>query len=205
MGDVLDLGGGEAAEIEAGFATDSAAVGLALDRTRARRGKAGDAAADRFLAAQEGLIADQRHHLREQFRHLRLKHFSERLKVALQLLTVTVGVALVATLGWMALDAARADGVVIKPFTVAPDLARRGVTGEVVASQLLDKLTEITDRAQSSGAAGKFGAGWGQNISIQIPETGVSLASSTAGCARSSAMNRRSPARSSRTLMGRSP
>jgi tetratricopeptide (TPR) repeat protein len=175
MGDMLDLGGGEAAEIEAGFVGDSAAVGLALDRTRARRGKAGDAAADRFLAAQEGLIADQRHHLREQFRHLRLKHFSERLKVALQLLTVTVGVALVATLGWMALDAARADGVVIKPFTVAPDLARRGVTGEVVASQLLDKLTEITDRAQSSGAAGNFGAGWGQNISIQIPETGVSL------------------------------
>jgi tetratricopeptide (TPR) repeat protein len=155
---------------------DSAALGIALDRARSRRGKpTGDDAADHFLAAQEALIADQRHHLREQFRHLRLKHFSERLKVALQLLTIAVGVALVATLGWMAFEASRADGVVIKPFTVAPDLARRGVTGEVVASQLLDKLTDITDRSQSSAAAGKFGAGFGQNISLQIPETGVSL------------------------------
>jgi tetratricopeptide (TPR) repeat protein len=156
---------------------ESAAVGIALDRARARRGKpTGDDAADHFLAAQEALIADQRHHLHEQMRHMGLKHFSDRLKVALQLLTIAVGVALVATLGWMALDAAHADGVVIKPFTVAPDLARRGVTGEVVASQLLDKLTDISDRSQASNGVGTFGAGWGQNISLQIPETGVSLA-----------------------------
>jgi hypothetical protein len=75
----------------------------------------------------------------------------------------------------MALDASRADGVVIKSFTVAPDLVRRGVTGEVVASELLDKLTGISDSAQSGAETGKFGAGWGQTISLQIPETGVSI------------------------------
>ena len=160
---------------------DNGAVGIALDRVRTPGGRgnrkpAGDDAADHFLAAQEALIADQRASLREQMRHMRLKHFGERLKVAIQLLTILVGVAVVASLGTMAFDAARADGVVLKPFTVAPDLARRGVTGEVVASQLLDKLTDISDRSQASNGVGTFGAGWGQNISLQIPETGVSLA-----------------------------
>jgi tetratricopeptide (TPR) repeat protein len=166
---------GEAAP-DAAMVSDSAGVGMALDRARRRRGgKAVDAAADRFLAAQEALISDQRHHLHEQLKQMRLKHFSERLKVTMQLMTIGLGVLAVATLAWMAFDASRADGVVIKPFTVAPDLARRGVTGEVVASQLLDKLTEITDRSQSSAALGKFGTGFGQSLSLQIPETGVSL------------------------------
>ena len=98
--------------------------------------------------------------------------------MAIQLLltALAAGVLVVAGLAWMAFDASRADGVVIKSFTVAPDLARRGVTGEVVASQLIDKLNDITDSAQSSAAAGKFGAGFGQNISsCRFPETGVSL------------------------------
>jgi len=162
-----------AASLDAG--AGAAAVELALARARGRRGRGGDPLAERFLARQDELAAKQLSHLDEQFRHLRLKHFSDRLRVAIQLLTIGVGVAVVASLGWMAFDASRADGVVIKPFTVAPDLARRGVTGEVVASQLLDKLTDISDHSQASNGVGSFGAGWGQNISLQIPETGVSL------------------------------
>ncbi len=153
----------------------SAAVTVALERARRRRGAAGDAAEQRLLTAHEALISDQRHHLHEQLKQMRLKHFSERLKVTLQLMTIGLGVAVVAAVAWMAFDASGADGVVIKPFTVAPDLGRRGVTGEVVASQLLDKLTDITDRSQSSAALGKFGTGFGQSLSLQIPETGVSL------------------------------
>ena len=175
MAELFGSDDGDAEAPSAAAETGSAAAAVAFDRLRRRKRGSADAAEQRFLDEQSALIADQRLYLHEQFRHLRLKHFSERLKVALQLLTIAVGVGLVATLGCMAIDAARADGVVIKPFTVAPDLARRGVTGEVVASQLLDKLTAITDSAQSSAAAGKFGAGWGQNISLQIPETGVSL------------------------------
>ena len=173
MGESLESEAADEAQASAEGAS-TAAVELALRRV-GRRGKAGEAAADRFLARQDELAAKQLHQMDEQFRHQRLKHFSERLKVAIQMLTLAAGVAVVAALGWMAIDASRADGVVIKSFTVAPDLARRGVTGEVVASQLLDKLTGITDSAQSSAAAGKFGAGFGQNISLQIPETGVSL------------------------------
>ena len=173
MGEFLEADGETAAE--AAFQTDAAGVGLAMDRARARRGGKGDEATDRFLAAQEALIAKQGHHLDAQFRILGLDHWSKRLRLALQALTILAATLALSAVGWMAVGAAHADGVVIKAFAVAPDLARRGVTGEVVASQLLDKLTDITDQAQSSVASGKFGAGWGQNISIQIPETGVSL------------------------------
>ena len=158
----------------AAIAADSAAIDLALKR--AGKGRKGDALADRFLARQDQLAAKQLHHLDEQFRHLRLKHFSDRLRVTIQLMTIGLGVAVVAALAWMAIDASRAEGVVIKPFAVAPDLARRGVTGEVVASQLLDKLTGITERARLGRTTGRFAAGWGQSVAIQIPETGVSLA-----------------------------
>ena len=156
-------------------AADSAAVGVALDRLRRKKRGSADEAEQRFLAEQSALISDQREHLREQLKQMRLKHFGERLKVTIQMMTIALGMAIVAGLGWMAVDAGRANGVVIKPFAVAPDLARRGITGEVVASQLLDKLTDITDVARSSTANGKFGAGFGQTISLQIPETGVSL------------------------------
>ena len=33
------------------------------------------------------------------------------------------------------------QGPVIEPFSVPPDMASRGLTGEVVAGQMLDKLT----------------------------------------------------------------
>ncbi len=172
MAEMFDADGAEAAAVEA----DSTALGIALDRARSRRRSPGsEAAADRLLAAQETLIAAQGHHLTAQSRTLVLDHWSKRLRLALQVMTIAAALALAAALSWMALDAARANGVVIKPFSVAPDLARRGVTGEVLASELLDKLTDISDRSQASNGVGAFGAGWGQNISLQIPETGLNL------------------------------
>jgi len=165
------------AEASPAVQTDATAVAIALDRAR-RRGKTpagGGDEVDRFLSKQEGLIDDQRAHLHEQMAHMRLRHSLDRLRYITQASALVIGAIIVIGIGWMAFDASRANGVVIKPFSVSPDLARRGVTGEVVASQLLDKLTDITDRSQTSAASGKFGAGWGQNISLQIPETGVSL------------------------------
>src|SRR5689334_24323465 len=37
----------------------------------------------------------------------------------------------------------RSDGLVIESFSVPPDLAERGLTGQVVAGELLDRLTEL--------------------------------------------------------------
>ena len=160
---------------EAGLAGDGGAVAYALEHAGRRHGKRADDAVDGLLEDQRALITEQRHHLLAQSRTLALDHWSKRLRLALQAMTFAAGLLVVAGLAWMAIEASRADGVVIKPFTVAPDLAHRGVTGEVLASQLMDKLTGISVKSQSSAATGKFGAGWGQSLSLQIPETGVNL------------------------------
>jgi Tfp pilus assembly protein PilF len=177
MGEVLDLDGGEAAQGEATFETDSAAVAIALERARTRRRKtpAGETEADRFLAAQEGLIADQRRHLHEQLRHLGLKLWSERLKLGLQALTILVGVFAVGVAASMAWAAHEADGLVIKPFSMPPALAQRGVTGEAVANKIMDRLSTMAEIARPSERQKTVDADWGEHISIEIPETGVSL------------------------------
>ena len=175
MADVLDLGGGEAAEAEAGFAADSAAVGLALERTRARRGKAADTAADRFLERQEQLIARQMRHLDEQLRTAALDRWFKRLKLAFQVLTILVGLLVLGVVASMAWDAHEADGIVIKPFSMPPALAQRGVTGEAVASKIMDGLSTMAEIARPSERQKTVDADWGQHISIEIPETGVSL------------------------------
>ena len=168
-----EAAGDRASSLDSG--AGSAAVGLALDRARGKRGKAADPVADRFLERQEELVAKQLHHLDEQFRHLRLKHFSDRLRVTIQLMTILVGATVAAILGWMAFDASRADGIVIKPFTVPPSLSARGVTGETVASKVMDSLSAMAEIARPSERQKSVDADWGQHIAIEIPETGVSL------------------------------
>ncbi len=173
MGEFLEPEG-EAAP-DASLSSDSAAVGIALDRARGRRGKAADPIADRFLARQEELAAKQLHHLDEQFRHLRVRALSERLKVTVQVLTILVGLLVLGSVGLMAWEATRADGLVIKAFSVPPAMAARGVTGEALAAETMDRLNGISDAAVSAETQRSVSGDWGHDISIQIPETGVSL------------------------------
>ncbi len=56
-----------------------------------------------------------------------------------------------------------------------PDLAQRGLTGQVVAKQVLDKLTEMQALTQTMRAAGSYKNNWGAELKVEIPETGVSL------------------------------
>jgi tetratricopeptide (TPR) repeat protein len=151
------------------------AVSLALDRARARKGKAGDELVDRFLARQDDLAAEQLHHLQEQFRHLRLKYFGDRMRIGLQILAVVFGVAVAAGLGGLVWQAAGADGLVIKPFSVPPDLAQRGLTGEAAAGELLDRLDAIEGQSRTSVVTKRVSADWGKDVSIAIPQTGMSL------------------------------
>ncbi len=146
---------------------DPAAIALAL-------GSASRTKADRFLEEQTQLVMDQRHHLREQFKQLRPGLWEKRLGVILRVATAVVGIAVATRLGVMVWDAARSKGLVIEPFSVPPDLAARGITGDVVASQMIDKLTEMTTH-ELSRAVQSYANNWGDNIKVEIPETGVSI------------------------------
>jgi len=49
------------------------------------------------------------------------------------------------------------------------------VTGEAVASQVMDRLSVMAETSRSSEQQKSIDAAWGEHISIAIPETGVSL------------------------------
>jgi tetratricopeptide (TPR) repeat protein len=123
-------------------------------------------------------LAEQRHHIAAQFapqmRQLYLGIWEKRMGVLLRVATAVVGIAVATALGAMVWDAAHSKGLMIEPFSVPADMAGRGLTGQVIASQMIDKLTEMASH-ESSRAVQSYANNWGDNIRVEIPETGVSI------------------------------
>ena len=72
-------------------------------------------------------------------------------------------------------SASRADGIVLVPFEVPPALVERGVTGIVVASQILDRLAAMQAETSSIRPASSYGDDWSGNIKVELPYAGVSI------------------------------
>ena len=153
---------------EASGAGSGAAAALALNGASREE-------ADAFLREQRALAADQRHHLHEQFKHLRLSIWEKRTGVLLRAATTIVGVAVAVFFGLMVWDAARSSGLIVEPFAVPADMAANGLTGQVVASQMLDKLSAMQAANYSSRPPQPYENNWGDNLKVEIPETGVSI------------------------------
>ncbi|MGN6149678.1 MAG: hypothetical protein ACTHPD_14150 [Rhizomicrobium sp.] len=132
--------------------------------------KGGDSGgvASRFLAAKTEV-------LQKQLEQLHLSHFREwlyasaEIVVGLVILLIFVGIA---SAVW---SAAHDNGLVIESFSVPTDMSNRGLTGEVVAARLLDRLSHLQAQTVSSRAASSYANDWGKDIKVQIPETGVSI------------------------------
>jgi tetratricopeptide (TPR) repeat protein len=54
-------------------------------------------------------------------------------------------------------------------------MAARGLTGQAVAAQLQDKLAAMQNATKSARPAESYANNWGNDIKVQIPETGVSI------------------------------
>lgn len=165
------------APIESGKAgAEAAAAALALARAK---GSSLDATAEAFLAKQARLTELQIESLHEERRltleHLRWRAFSDRMKAILQVMVASLGLALAAGMVWMAWSASQERGLMIEPFSVPPDLAQRGLTGQVVASMLLDHLGEMQNATVSARDPSTYANNWNDEIKVQIPETGVSV------------------------------
>ncbi len=98
-----------------------------------------------------------------------------RAAFGLKLLMGLAGLAAAALLGFALWDASQARGLVIEAFSTPPDLAAKGLTGEVAAAQVVDRLSAIQATVTSSRAAETYTTNWGSDLSVQIPQTGVSV------------------------------
>jgi tetratricopeptide (TPR) repeat protein len=163
-----------------GPSVDPVAVALALGGARPEDAKA-------FLEKQSHLADEQialtrlqakelAHELKLRHWSLLVRHLSGLLKLTLEVGLAVAAVALASFLGAALWNAAHADGLVIESFSVPPDLAERGLTGQVIAGELLDRLTEINQSTLSARTGKSYAANWGDEIKVEIPETGISVA-----------------------------
>ncbi len=132
-----------------------------------------------LLAKQSAMLDVQMEDLHEQrvlqISHLRLRRWGEWLSLILRGLSVAGGIAVAFALAVVVWQARNASGIIIAPFSVPPDLAATGLTGDVVANRMLDRLAELQEQTDSARAPETFRNAGEDEIRVEIPETGVSL------------------------------
>jgi tetratricopeptide (TPR) repeat protein len=172
----------EAADALAGaeaFAAAVAAIASRQDPQVARDTSA-------FLRDQSELLKLQRQHLEDEhvlrLQHLRnqvreegIRRVGMRLRVGFQIFLVLVATVVGIGALIMIRDAIDDHGLVVEAFSVPPDLARDGLTGEVAATRFLDKLQAMQTATTSERPADSYQYNWGSDIKVEIPETGLSL------------------------------
>jgi tetratricopeptide (TPR) repeat protein len=115
------------------------------------------------------------HYLRGQAREVDIRRFALRLRVGFQIL-LGLAVTLIGVGGLIMIHDALTDhGLVVEAFSVPPDMARDGLTGEVVATRFLDKLQAMQTATASDRPADSYQYNWGSDIKVEIPETGLEL------------------------------
>ena len=159
--------------------SDSVAIALALGR-----GGTLDPRAAAYLEEQTRLARLQIERMRAlddhideeqrlQLSHLRLRRFSDYSKMALELSAGLFFLAVVIGFGVLAWNAAHDHDLVIEAFSVPPDMAARGFSGQAAAAQLLDKFgameAAVEPTAQGSGS---YHLNAGDVVRIAIPEAG---------------------------------
>ena len=132
------------------------------------------------LAQKQSAIADlQIEDLKreDKLRHwsLRVRHVSDVLKLGFEFAVGFIVLAIAVGVGAVIWQAAHAEGLVIRSFEVPQTLAERGLTGQVIANKLLDRLTAMQGQTDSSRAASSFANDWTNDIKVEIPDTGISL------------------------------
>ncbi len=169
---------GPEAEPDAGLKTINPTTAIALGLRRGGR-RRDDPKLNAFLDEQIDLIRLQKEDLNEQrelvLSRLRLGRWKDRASLALQAMTALVGALAAAAVAVMALQAHEARGLLIAPFSVPSDFAARGLTGQVVAARIEDRLEQLQAETVSTRPASTYANDWGNDIKVEIPETGVSV------------------------------
>jgi len=171
----------ENSALAGGGCVDPAAIAVALGRPANL-----DPRAAAFLEKQgrlidkQSAIADlQIEDMRreDKLRHwsLWVRHTSDVMKLTFELALALIVVAIVALICTTIWQAEHDNSLVIEAFSVPPDMAARGLTGEAIAAQVQDKLARLQDATDTSRPANSYAGNWGDDVKVQIPDTGMSI------------------------------
>ncbi len=142
-------------------------------------GRASGDKLDAFLDEQIALARRQSEDLRDDHRlrhwRARIEHWSGILKLSFEIAVAVLALLAVIGVGAAIWSAAHDKALVIEPFSVPPELAARGLDGKAIAAHLQDRLAVMQAATQSVRPADSYSNDWGNDIKVQIPETGVSI------------------------------
>jgi tetratricopeptide (TPR) repeat protein len=165
--------------------TEDSAAGKALGAATAEAlamGGAGRGKADAYLDEQIELAKLQKQSLIEQnqfeLSHLRWRRFNDQMKGAMQIMIVALGTLIVVGIAAAVWNASQADGLVVDSFSVPPSFAAAGIGGDVVADDMTNQIAAVRDFANDHSLARSKDVrkDSGQDVKVEIPETGVSFA-----------------------------
>jgi tetratricopeptide (TPR) repeat protein len=139
-----------------------------------------------FLEKQAQLLETQNSHLKDEH-ELRLTNLRNRIseqairrqgmrvRVAAQYIFASLGVLLCVGLIAMVYGAFHSRNVIIDPFEIAPGLSAPAPSGKILATELLDRLTQLQAGTRTSAQKKGLSNAWANEISIQLPQTGLSI------------------------------
>lgn len=119
------------------------------------------------------ILEEQAKLIRAQTADLRLRQVGEGVRALLWGALAIAAAILVALMIAVLVRAAKTDALLVQSFRVPPSLEANGLSGEVVATQLLDKLAEMQERTKSVRGASTYANNWEDQLKIEIPNTGA--------------------------------
>ena len=132
-----------------------------------------------FLKEQTKLLAARRKTVEDEHEYFEVEWgprlIALGLRTGFQLLTAFFATALGLGFAVMIFDAFHSHSVVIDPFEISPNLIAQAPSGRIVAAELLDRLTQIQAATRTSAQKRDISNAWTDEISIEVPETGVSI------------------------------
>jgi tetratricopeptide (TPR) repeat protein len=173
------IGGESEAEASVEGAPNADPVALAVAMDAAKHDPELARKAGNYLDEQLALVRLQVRHFDEERRlaiaAAKRKRYADRFRNGL--ITFVAGLAACALIAAavMVWNAFRDHGLVVEAFSVPPDLNEQGVSGRVVAAELIDQINLLQSQTRTARPASSFRNNWGDDIKVEIPETGVSV------------------------------
>ncbi|HEX4739917.1 MAG TPA: hypothetical protein VH353_01150 [Caulobacteraceae bacterium] len=132
-----------------------------------------------ILRLQSKFLADEHHlrleYLKGQVHEGQLRRAGQRMRVAISTFTAMVFTVIALVGGKMLYDAITSRQVVVESFQTPAALAPSGVTGQVVAADVLDSLQRLREATRTVTKGLKSQSAWSSDVKIEVPETGVSI------------------------------